>query len=185
MGRSIWKKKWVYCDSEKLLQWQTEKEPTDTSLAPRHGFALHRCNIEECDARSNAFKITDTYTHDVIVLATDTVAEWEIWIEMLSRQHTDPALRLDVDENGYFGSGLKLLSDDDHTVSQYSEMAPLDADIILEYFHEFDATDNVENPVIDEKKLKALITQLDPTINSNATNFVLRDLNIKKGSFNF
>ncbi len=62
-------------------------------------------------------------------------------------------------------------------------MAPLDADIILDFFQSNDLTANIDNPVIDETRLKALIQKLDSSMNPNATKFVLRDLNIKIGMF--
>jgi hypothetical protein len=92
-GAVYWKKKFTYLDHEKLLHWQSDRRPTEGDKSPpRHGFLLQRCDItEEPKMRPYAFKLTDRVDKRSMVFATETLAEYEKWLEILMGEHVDPA----------------------------------------------------------------------------------------------
>lgn len=82
---SYWKKKWVYADHEKVLQWH-EKEKSDIAKesVPQHGFVLRRCKItEEGNLRPYAFKILDNDDGRSMIFAADNISEYENWLNIL------------------------------------------------------------------------------------------------------
>lgn len=74
LGGTQWKKRWVYIDSQKLLQWQSPLPP-DNSTVPSKSLPLRLCTIKEGSTRP--FSFTLAYSDDRLTLAADNELDYQ------------------------------------------------------------------------------------------------------------
>jgi len=174
---NYWKKRWIYCDDTRLMEWKSEIKPR-LSTPPAKIFNLANCRIEESDMRKNAFKITDRSSNRELILATETVSQYETWLEMLSKEHVFPTTTSERSGSITYEQ-LKRSAELAYASSQ--QPAVDDAEIILTFFRRFDIAQNAENPSMEEHRLKKLIATLDSSVPPNAIKLALRDMHVKEG----
>ena len=85
---NIWKRRWVSCDFVHLIVWNLPTR-TEDNAQPKYKFKLSNCQVEtDIDTtddvgRGNVFQVSDNKTKTKVILATDTGALLNDWMQFM------------------------------------------------------------------------------------------------------
>lgn len=174
-----WKPKFAVGDNEKLGIWDSEKDVED-GKEPNHGFALFECKVTESrDVRQHSLTITDTVDKRSLTFAVNNGEDYTKWLTMLNRPHIIPK---NVADQRRFMENEIQAADDDDDMTVMTDLQALEEDIIADYFHRHNVSEDLNNPKIEASRLKKLMVAVNPHNNPNIYNFILRQLGISPSS---
>jgi hypothetical protein len=105
---------------------------------PNQAFALGDCTIDDVSTlRPYAFKLTDLTSRTIVVYAADNLADYKRWMEVLRPGES-------VHESTEYTSTaptVTLESEGDEAVSGITNLRPLEADVILDYFEKYNVSE--------------------------------------------